>query len=126
MTTQNTFTGNPFIDFGVSKMIADFNPVKYTEEFAKAAERFNAPGLNVDALIDAQRRNIEALTVANQAAIEGAKAVSQRQVKILEQSFEAAKKAVEKISKSATPQEAATKQADAAKHAFDKAVRGTM
>ena len=55
---------NSFFDFDVTKMMADF--------------RFRP--FDVEALMASQRRNIEALTQANQLAVEGVQAVARRQI----------------------------------------------
>ena len=53
---------NPFLDFDVTRMMSDFR----------------VPGFDTEALMAAQRRNIEALTKANQLAAEGMQAVMRR------------------------------------------------
>lgn len=62
---------NPF-DLDVTKMFADF--------------RFRP--LDVEAMWAAQRRNIEALSQANQAAVEGAQAVARCQIELTRETFE--------------------------------------
>jgi phasin family protein len=62
---------NPF-DFDVTKMFADF--------------RFRP--LDVEAVWAAQRRNIEALSQANQAAVEGVNALARRQMEVTRETFE--------------------------------------
>ncbi|MEE8350763.1 MAG: phasin family protein [Rhodospirillales bacterium] len=130
MTTKNSTTGNPFFDFDVSKFMAGFDPAKVAAEFTKATAEFTPPGLNqgvnTDAFVDAQRRNVEAITAANQTAMEGAKAIAQFQVKFMEQSLATAKKAMNKVSKATSPQDAAAIQAEAAKESFKKAVSGSQ
>jgi len=130
MTTKNTNTGNPFFDFDVTKFMAGFDPAKVAAEFTKAVEKFKSPGfnqgLNADAFVDAQRRNVEAITAANKTAMEGAKAIAQYQVKFMEQSLASAKQAMDKVSKATSPQDAAAIQAEAAKESFKKAVSGSQ
>ncbi len=134
MTTKNSTTGNPFFDFDVTKLMAGFDPAKVAAEFTKAAEKFTPPGfkqglnqgVNTDAFVDAQRRNVEAITAANKTAMEGAKAIAQYQVKFMEQSLASAKKAMDKVSKATSPQDAAAIQAEAAKESFEKAVSGSQ
>ena len=50
---------NPFFDFDFSKIVSEYK----------------LPGVDVEALVSAQRRNIEAITAANQLAFEGLQAV---------------------------------------------------
>ena len=61
-----------FFDFDVTKMMADF--------------RFRP--FDVEALMACQRRNIEALSQANQLAVEGAQAVARRQIEVARQALE--------------------------------------
>jgi phasin family protein len=61
-----------FFDFDVTKIMADF--------------RFRP--FDVEALMASQRRNIEALSQANQLAVEGIQAVAKRQVEIARQAIE--------------------------------------
>lgn len=122
MTTQKTATGNPFLDFDATKFMAQFDPANYAGEFAKFADRFNVPGIDVNAVLEAQRRNVEAFTAYNQAATEGAQALAKRQAEFLEQALETSKKAFAKLSKAESPQDAAAQQAQTAKEVFEKAI----
>src|SRR5262249_16247699 len=61
-----------FFDFDVTKMMTDF--------------RFRP--FDVEALMACQRRNIEALSQANQLAVEGMQAVAKRQIEIARQTME--------------------------------------
>ena len=61
-----------FFDFDVTKMMADF--------------RFRP--FDVEAFMACQRRNIEALSQANQLAVEGAQAVARRQIEMARQALE--------------------------------------
>ena len=122
MTTQKTATGNPFFDFGVTMVFPDFIPAKYAGEFAKFADRYNVPGFDVTAMLEAQRRNVETLIAANQAATEGVQALVKRQAEIFQQSLEAGKKAFAKLGKAGSPQDAAANQVEIAKEVFEKAV----
>lgn len=63
---------NPFFDFDVTKMFADF--------------RFRP--FDVEAVWAAQRRNIEALSQANQLAVEGVHAFAKRQIELTQQTLE--------------------------------------
>ena len=112
----------PFFDFDMTKMLAAFDPSKFTGEFAKMAERYQVPGLDVEALGESHRRNVEALTAANRAAQDGVRKLAKRQGEILEQTMAVAKAAFEQFGKAGTPQEAAVKQATIAKDVFDTAV----
>ena len=99
-------SGNPFLDFDISKALGDFK----------------VPGLDVDAILASQRKNIEAVTAANQLAIEGLQAVLRRQAEILRASVEESSNYVNQVVAAGTPEEKAAKQAELAKAAFEKAL----
>ena len=57
-------------------------------DFSKIAGEFKMPQFDTAALIEYQRRNLEAFTAANQLAFEGAKAITERQVELARQVWE--------------------------------------
>jgi phasin family protein len=54
-------------------------------DIAKLIEQFKVPGLDVSRIVEAQRKNIEALTQANQAAYDGMQDLAKRQMEILQE-----------------------------------------
>ncbi|CDI03724.1 Granule-associated protein (Phasin) [Candidatus Competibacter denitrificans Run_A_D11] len=110
MSTNNPF--NPFanVDLGKFDMTKLFSDVKI-------------PGFDMKAAMDAQRKNIEALNAANQAAVQGMQAVAQRQAEILSQAVsEISTIAQQLASASNNPQELTSKQAEVARKAFEQAL----
>jgi len=59
-------------------------------DVAKAFGDFRVPGIDVDAIVAAQRKNFEALTQVNQFAVEGLRTVAKRQAEIAQQTIEEA------------------------------------
>lgn len=114
-------TTNPFFNFDVTKMMTEFDPTKMADEFTKLAGNYKLPTVDVEAMMASQRKNIEALTAANKAAAEGMQKVSARQAQILQEALDEATKAFADLGKSGNPSDAATKQAELLKVAFDKA-----
>src|SRR6202047_4151454 len=88
------------------------------EDLNKLIEKFQLPSVDIDALIDWQRRDMEALTEANRQASEGLKALVERRNEILRETLTEWQAAV----KDATSAEAITKRADAAKQGVQKAI----
>jgi phasin family protein len=76
------------------------------------------PSVDIDALIDWQRRDMEALTEANRQASEGLKALVERRNEILQETLAEWQAAV----KDATSTEAMSKRAEAAKQGMQKAM----
>jgi phasin family protein len=114
-------SSNPFWNFDFAKSMGDFNPAKMTEEFTKMAGQYKFPGMDVQALMKSQQKNIEALTAANRTAAEGLQAILKRQSEIFKGAMDEVAAAVEAVGKSGSPQAAAAKQAEVAKGIYEKA-----
>lgn len=99
-------TGNPFLDIDVTKFMGDYK----------------VPGVDVDSLLASQRKNIEAVTAANQLAVEGLQAVIRRQAEILRQSLEEGSALMGDLLSAGSPEDKAAKQADIVKTSFEKAL----
>ncbi len=105
---------NPFYPFGemdfsnfdISQMVGDLK----------------VPGVDVEAILAAQRKNIEALTQANQLAVQGMQAVAKRQAEILSQSMTEVQAAAQELSKAGDAKTMTAKQAELVKSAFEKAL----
>jgi phasin family protein len=88
-------------------------------DVSKAFSDFRVPGFDVDAIVDAQRKNLEALTQANQLAAEGVRALAQRQVEIVQQAFEQASALFTQWTQPGAPEVRLAKHAEVAKQAFE-------
>ena len=83
-----------------TKMVDEFaeaikDPTKMVDEVAKAIKQFNLPGVDVESLVASQKKNLEAVTSANQVAFQGLQAVAKRQAEILQEVMNEASTAVE-------------------------------
>ena len=110
--------------FATAKDLTDFY-AGYTKMFGDVGKLFTngrAPMFDVAALIDAQRKNIEALTVANKLALEGVQQVAQRQAEFIRQAVEDFSGATRDLVAVGTPEEKLVRQADFAKGSFEQAV----
>jgi len=81
-------------------------------DFTKLMKDFELPGVDLAAIMDRERKNIEALTEANRVAFEGWQALVRRQAEILEESIRRAVGTVQ-------GEDAGTKRMDMAAHAFE-------
>jgi phasin family protein len=70
-------------------------------------------------LFSTQRRNIEALSAANQAFVEGVQAVSRRQAEVIRENVEDLLKASKDIMTSGTPETNLSKQSELTKQIFE-------
>ena len=92
-------------------------------DFGKSFAGFNSAGVDVEALVATQRKNIEALTQANQLAVESAQAVLRRQLEIgREAADEVASLMRDMTQLSASPEDRIAKQTALSKQAFEKGV----
>lgn len=78
--------------------------------------------LDFNQLFSTQRRNIEALSAANQVVVEGAQAITRRQAEVLRSNVEDVLKASKDMMTTGTPETNLTKQADFAKSLFETAL----
>ncbi len=108
--------------FGFTKMMGDFDPTKLMGEFTKALGLPQVGGVDVNAIVESQRKNVEALNAANKKALEGFQAVVSREQEILRQTMDETAGAMKALSAAGSPQEATAKQAELLKTAFEKAL----
>jgi phasin family protein len=106
-------TGNPFLDQNFTEM---FDPRKYMDQF-------QMPGLDNKGLMEAHRKNIEALTEANRVAFEGAQAMARRQTEIVREAMDEAAKAMTQVQGAGSNEERVAKQTEIAKNAFETALK---
>jgi phasin family protein len=95
-----------FFDFDVTKMFADY--------------RFRP--FDVEAVWAAQRRNIEALTQANQLAVEGVQALARRQIEVTREAFEGFSALLRDMSQPASTEDRIAKNTEYAKQMLEKGV----
>ena len=84
-------------------------------DFTELMSQFRLPGVDFTALVDRERKNIEALTKANRIAFEGWQRLVRRQAEMLQETMK-------KVIADAGQQDAKKKRADLAKEGFEKAL----
>ncbi|HUM93469.1 MAG TPA: phasin family protein [Candidatus Competibacter sp.] len=114
MSANNPF--NPFANVDFSKF--DFS--KY--DMTKMLGDVKIPGFDMEAIMTAQRKNIEALNAANQAAVQGLQAVAQRQAEILSQAMGEVSSIGQQLASAGNAQEMTAKQAELVRKAFEQAL----
>jgi len=97
----------------------------FDTDIGKAFAGFTFPGFDVDSLITAQRKNFEALTLANQVAVEGAQALVKRQVEIASAAIEEASAALKEMTAPGGAEEKIATNAALVKTAYEKALAAT-
>jgi phasin family protein len=105
---------------------ADYNPFAGLDfskfDMRKAFGEFKVPGVDMQALMQAQQENIAALMKANQHVVEGLQALARREMEVLQRSMKSATEAAKDVASAGGPAAAATKQVELAKSAFEQAV----
>jgi phasin family protein len=97
-------------DVDVSKLFADMK----------------VPGMpDMEAVLAAHKRNLEALSEANRVALEGAQAVARRHMEIMQATMTGLSTTLRDMSMTDTPAERVTKQTDLLKQAYENAVMNT-
>jgi phasin family protein len=91
-------------------------------DLSKGFGDLRVPGLDLEALAESQRKNYEALAQANQLAIEGVRALVQRQGEIAQQAVEEASAVFRDWTQPDAPRDRFAKSLDAAKLAFEKGI----
>lgn len=109
---------NPFFRSDFTK----FMDMSRITEMPKGLQDFKMPGLDFDAFMAAQRKNLQAIAQASQTAVEGVQAVLRRQSDILRQGMEESTQMFNQVVSSSTPEEKVTKQTEIAKCVFDRVV----
>lgn len=97
---------NPFADF----------------DFSKIAGEFKLPTMNVESIVEANRKNLAAVTTASTSAVESLKTIAQRQGDMIRAAMEDFSKHGSEVLAAATVEEKAAKQIDFAKKSYDCAI----
>jgi phasin family protein len=88
------------------------------DDIKKLSEKFKLPGVDVAALVDWQRKDMETLVEANRQAYEGVRALIERRNEILQETLAQFQAAV----KNATSSETIAKQAEASKQGVQQVI----
>jgi phasin family protein len=102
------------------------NPIDMTNTFGdltKMLEQFKLPGVDTAEIVEARRKDIEALVQANQAAFEGMQALAKKQTDMLTQAMQDIQTAVERAGGGGVGDPG--KQGELARKAYEK-VQGDM
>jgi phasin family protein len=94
----------------------------FDTDFTKIFAEFKVPGFDIESILATQRRNIEAVTAANQLVIEGIQAVLKREAEILRQTIEESTSVLRDLMAAGAPEEKVAQQADLTKASFEKAL----
>lgn len=99
--------------------MAQNNPPNPFADLAKMFEQFKVPGVDMTAIVDARRKDVEALTQVNQAVYESMQAMARKQSDMLAQAMLCAQDAARQAASGAAD---TAKQSELARNAYEKAV----
>ena len=92
-------------------------------DMSKIFAEFRLPAMpDMSALAKAQQKNLEAISAANKVALEGARAVAERHMEIVQQSVAEMQDAMRSMASPTDIQEQAAKRAEMAKATYERAV----
>ena len=108
------------VDYG--KVMTALNPSEMMEQFHKAIGRYRLPAMDLEGVMDTQRKNVEALTVANQKAFESMRSIISRQMEILRETMESTAGAIKDLSAVASPKDVTKRQSELLRQAVERAL----
>ena len=91
----------------------------FGKEFAPFMADFKLPHVDVDTVVATQRKNFETLVEANRCALEGARAVAQRQAELMREGFEKASEVAAEAMSPSAPEKKIAWSTELAKDAFE-------
>jgi phasin family protein len=97
----------------------------WLDRLRKFGSDLGLPKVDVDQLIDAHRKNLDALDRSVKVAAEGAKSLADKQREILESALTEAAAMARDFKPTGDPQQIVAKQTEFAKKAFESAVQNT-
>jgi phasin family protein len=86
---------------------------------------FAAPGIDFDAVLSSQRKNLDALTQVNQLAVEGMQTIARHQIKIMQQAIEHASALFRDWAHPVALDDRLAKNVEVAKQAFETGIAST-
>lgn len=98
-------------------------PQSFVDMFKAMGKGMKLPGVDVDAILDYHRKNLEALEASAKAASAGATGVFERQREMLAEALRNWTDIAQSAKASGNPQEFAARQADFARQSFETAVK---
>ncbi len=108
--------------FDFSNLFKEFDPTAMTKQIQDMFGSYKIPNVDMSALVQAQSKNVQALTAANRTAIEGTQKLLQRQAEMIQQALSEAAEAAKTIASSGGPKEAVAAQTQAIESTFEKAI----
>ena len=103
----------------MSKQASDLNPFA---DLTNMLEQFKIPGLDMAPIVEARRKDMEALVEANKSTFESMQAMARKQTEILTQTMQALQESAKGMVGSGAAKPDLAKQAELARNAYEKAL----
>jgi phasin family protein len=97
-------------------------PLRIIDDLVGKLQALSIPGIDVEAVIASQRKNIEALVAASRTTMDSVNALGKRQAEILQETMSQTAYSLETMIKAGSPFDIAAKQAELTKEGFEKAL----
>ena len=103
-------------------MMNETTPTNLFGDIVKLLEQYKLPGIDIAAIIEMRRKDIEALMTANRVALEGAQSVRQKQVEILRSTLDQLSSLIQQATASGSMTEKTTKTGDLVQQVLQRAL----
>ena len=115
MSDSNPFAGAMEKAQSATKNAAD--------EFTRMFKDMKLPAsMDMEALLNAHKKNMEVLSAANRVAMDGAQALARRNMEIMQQTMAEMGDSMRALTSTESPQDKAAKQTEMLKRAYERAV----
>jgi hypothetical protein len=98
------------------------DPINPFGNLDKLMEQFKVPGVDINAIVEARRKDMEAVIAANQATFAAMQQIATKQTEILTQAFQSAQQGAQQLTQGIGGVVDPVKQADLARKAYEKAL----
>ena len=103
-------------------MMNETTPTNLFGDIVKLLEQYKLPGIDIAAIIEMRRKDIEALMTANRVALEGAQSIGQKQVEIPRSTLDQLSSLIQQATASGSMTEKTTKTGDLVQQVLQRAL----
>jgi phasin family protein len=103
-------------------MMNETTPTNLFGDIVKLLEQYKLPGIDIAAIIEMRRKDIEALMTANRVALEGAQSIGQKQVEILRSTLDQLSSLIQQATASGSMTEKTTKTGELVQQVLQRAL----
>ena len=103
-------------------MMNETTPTNLFGDIVKLLEQYKLPGIDIAAIIEMRRKDIEALMTANRVALEGAQSIGQKQVAIPRSTLDQLSSLIQQATASGSMTEKTTKTGELVQQVLQRAL----